>query len=310
MPIHVTTSTTQSLSNKTFVDSLSTLSNVYADGGNSIQWNSSYTTVYANSATWATGTGNGGGGILYYFNQATLAQAPTTNVPLTAYQLGRLGTSLSATYTSPHISQVNYDLVAGFLTNVLDPNVDAIPGGIWDFNVWGFSNANVNNPTVLQALVYTYDGANAPVLLSTSDDTTLTDTGIFIQHEMSCLVPQTAVALSARVYVEFRAKASAANKTVTLAFGGQTPSHIHTTLPSVGGTGLVKVVDGTTQTPASLLVDADVSTIANISASKISGLPDAITKTNSTFSTVQTYSASWGGVVEDANTIIGLSMFL
>jgi len=56
MPIHVTTSTTQSLSNKTFVDHLSTTGVVYASGGNSNQWNSSYTTVNANSANWQQST--------------------------------------------------------------------------------------------------------------------------------------------------------------------------------------------------------------------------------------------------------------
>jgi hypothetical protein len=58
MPIHVTTSTTQSLSNKTFVDHLSTTGVAYASGGNSNQWNSAYTTVNANSATWGTGGGS------------------------------------------------------------------------------------------------------------------------------------------------------------------------------------------------------------------------------------------------------------
>jgi hypothetical protein len=294
MPIHVTTSTTQSLSNKTFVDHLSTTGVAYASGGNSNQWNSAYTTVYANSATWATGSGSGGGGILYYFNQATLAQSPTTNLPLTAHQLGRLGLSAQTTYTSPIISRVDYSLVAGFVTNVLDPHVNAIPGGIWDFNIWGFSNATANNPTVMQALVYTYDGINAPVLLATSDDTTLTDTGIFIQLAMSCLVPQTSISLSARIYVEFRARASANNKTVTLAFGDATPSHIHTTIPAVGGTGLVKVVDGVTQSPASLLIDADVAANANINQSKISGLTAVAFNANSAYSTVNANSATWG----------------
>jgi hypothetical protein len=292
MPIHVTTSTTQSLSNKTFVDHLSTTGVAYASGGNSNQWNSAYTTVNANSATWATGAGGGGGGILYYFNQATLAQSPTTNLPLTAHQLGRLGLSAQTVYVSPTISQASYSLVAGFVTNVLDPHVNAIPGGIWDFNIWGFSNATVNNPTVMQALVYTYDGINAPVLLSTSDDTTLTDTGIFIQLAMSCLVPQTSVSLSARIYVEFRAKASANNKTVTLAFGDATPSHIHTTIPATGGTGLVKVVDGVTQSPASLLIDADVASNANINQSKINGLTAVAFNVDSVYSTVNANSAT------------------
>ena len=280
------------LSGGTLTGAVSTTDIFYTNGGNSTQWNSSYNTVNSNSATWGTGGGSGGGGVLYYFNQAILAQEPTTNIPLTAHQLGRLGLSSQTTYESPILSQASYSLVAGFLTDVLNPNIDAIPGGLWDFNIWGFSNANVNNPTVLQALVYTYDGINAPFLLSTSDDTTLTDTGIFIQHEMSCLVPQTSAALSTRIYVEFRAKASAANKTVTLAFGDSTPSHIHTTLPSVGGTGLVKVIDGVTQSPASLLVDADVSATANISQSKINGLTDLADKTNSTYNTVNSYSAT------------------
>jgi hypothetical protein len=50
MPIHVTTSTTQSLSNKTFVDRVSTTGVVYADSGNSNQWSSTYSSVYATSA--------------------------------------------------------------------------------------------------------------------------------------------------------------------------------------------------------------------------------------------------------------------
>lgn len=316
-----------------------------------------YNNVYTNSAYWQATTGGGGGGIIYYFNQATLAQSPTTNIPITAHQLGRAGLSAQTIYTSPDISQVSYSLVAGFLTDALDPNTTVIPAGVWDFNIWGYSNANINNPTVLQALVYKYDGINAPVLISTSDDTTLTDSGIFIQHAMSCLVPQTSISLTDRIYIEFRAKASAGLKTVTLSFGDSTPSHLHTTLPSVGGTGLVKVVDGVLQSPASLLVDADVASGANISQSKINGLTDVTDKTNSTYSTVQTYSGnwnyqgtdiksltgnwqdtytsfssqsannlsvfstvqtnsgSWGGgggsfVVEDANTIIGLSIFL
>jgi len=49
MPIHVTTSTTQSLSNKTFVDRLSTTGIVHASGGTSDQWNSVYSNVNTTS---------------------------------------------------------------------------------------------------------------------------------------------------------------------------------------------------------------------------------------------------------------------
>ena len=57
MPIHVTTSTVQSLSNKTFVDRLSTTNVIFASSGNSDNWSSAYTTVQANSSTWGTSSG-------------------------------------------------------------------------------------------------------------------------------------------------------------------------------------------------------------------------------------------------------------
>jgi len=270
-------------------NNLSVYSNTNSNSANNV---SVYTTVNTNSATWASGTGGSGGGKIYYFNQAILAQSPTTNLPLTAKQLGSLGLSAQTIYTSGVVSQLDYTLIAGFVTDALDPNTTTIPGGIWDFNVWGYSNANTNNPTVLQVIVYTYDGINAPVLLSTSNDAVLTNNGIFIQQSMSCLVPQKTVSLSDRIYVEIRAKATANNKTVTLAFGDSTPSHLHTTIPFVGGTGLVKVVDGVTQTPASLLVDVDVASAANINQSKISGLTTVVDNVNSSYTTLNTQSAN------------------
>jgi hypothetical protein len=110
---------------------------------------------------------------------------------------------------------------------------------------------------------------------------------------MSCLVPQTSASLTDRIYVEIEAIASAGLKTVTLGFGNSTPSHIHTTIPSVGGSGLVKVIDGVTQSPASLLVDADVASNANIAQSKINGLTDLASQSSSTYTTVNSNSANW-----------------
>ena len=263
------------------------ISTQYPANGQVLQWS---------GTAWTPGTippgGSGGGGLVYFLNQALSGESPTQNLPLSA-QLGRTGLLDQTTLTSPHLSQASYTLIAGFVTDVLDPNLDSIPGGIWDFNVWGYSNANVNNPTVIQALVYKYNNVDAPTLLSTSNDTTLTDSGLLVQHAMACLVPQTELLATDRIYIEIRGKASASNKHVTLGFGDSTPSHIHTTLPSVGGSGLVKVIDGVTQSPASLLVNTDVANNAAIDQSKINGLIDIANKTNSTFTTVQSNSANW-----------------
>jgi hypothetical protein len=80
---------------------------------------------------------------------------------------------------------------------------------------------------------------------------------------------------------------------VTLSFGDSTPSHVHTTIPAVGGTGLWKSIAGVLQSPASLLVDADVSATAAIANSKIAGLAasatvDATNASNITSGTLST----------------------
>jgi len=145
------------------------------------------------------------------------------------------------------------------------------PAGIWDFNIWCAGTANAGAQTVLQLRIYKYDGTT-PTLIATSGDAVVSNNGTPVQTAVSLVIPQTDVEVTDRLYIEVRAKATGNNHTVTISFGDSTPSHVHTTLSSVGGSGLVKVIDGTFQSPASLLVDADVSASAAIAQSKISGL--------------------------------------
>jgi hypothetical protein len=83
------------------------------------------------------------------------------------------------------------------------------------------------------------------------------------------VLPQTTVALNDRLYIQFLGKATQNNKTITFNFGATQPSHVHTTIPSVGGSGLVKVINGVFQSPASKLLNEDVATNAAISLSKL-----------------------------------------
>jgi hypothetical protein len=55
----------------------------------------------------------------------------------------------------------------------------------------------------------------------------------------------------------------------------------------------VKVIDSVYQNPASLLVDTDVASNANIAQSKINGLTDVASKANTTYTTVNAASADW-----------------
>jgi hypothetical protein len=234
--------------------------------GQVLQWN---------GTAWVPGEipsgGSGGGGQVFFFNYNTAAEAPTTGLPTTpttVKELGRISDTTGTSYTSGDLSTTGYDLVVHFVTDVLDPNITAIPAGLFDFNFWASSTGTTSNQTIVQLKVFKYDGTTA-TLLSTSDDISIYDPAVTAQYIASVVIPQTTVSASDRLYIQFLGKATQNNKTITFNFGATQPSHVHTTVPSVGGSGLVKVVDGAFQSPASLLVNADVATNAAIALSKV-----------------------------------------
>jgi hypothetical protein len=208
---------------------------------------------------------------MFFFNYNTAADEPTTGLPTTpttVKELGRVSDTTGTSYTSGDLSTTGYDLVVHFVTDVLDPNITAFPAGLFDFNFWASSTGTTSNQTIVQLKVFKYDGTTA-TLLATSDDISIYDPTVTAQYIASVVLPQTTVALNDRLYIQFLGKATQNNKTITFNFGATQPSHVHTTIPSVGGSGLVKVVNGVFQSPASLLVNVDVATNAAISLSKL-----------------------------------------
>jgi hypothetical protein len=227
------------------------------------------------TSTWIAGAvpngGSGGGGQMFFFNYNTAADAPTTGLPTTptlVKELGRVSDTTGTSYTSGDLSTTGYDLVVHFVTDVLDPNITAIPAGLFDFNFWASSTGTTSNQTIVQLKVFKYDGTTA-TLLATSDDISIYDPAVTAQYIASVVLPQTTVALNDRLYIQFLGKATQNNKTITFNFGATQPSHVHTTIPSVGGSGLVKVINGVFQSPASKLLNEDVATNAAISLSKL-----------------------------------------
>lgn len=223
-------------------------------------------------ATNSSGGGGGANGLTYYLRQDVDADAPTTNLPGTPKQLGRTGAVAQTTVTSGTLTTGVWTLLGGYVSEAIpiDPNITAIPGGLWDLNLWALGTANTNSPTLIRAKVYTYNGTDAPTLLATSGEQIINT--VSAQYSVSVLVPQTTVQLTTRIYIAIEVQASANNHTATLQFGDGTPSHVHTSLPLVGGTGLWKNTAGVLQSPASLLVDADVDAAAAIAQSKIANL--------------------------------------
>jgi len=261
-------------------------------------------------ATASTGGGGGANGLTYYLNQGTAADAPTTNIPATPHQLGRTGETGQTTVTTGTLTQNTWVLVAGFVSESapVDPATTTIPAGLWDFNIWAYGDANVQAGTSIRALAYIYNGTTL-TLLGTSGGQVIN--GSSAQYSLSVLVQQTTVALTDRIYIAIEAYATGNNHTVTAQFGDGTPSHIHTSLPLVGGTGLWKNSSGVVQSPATLLVDADVDAAAGIALSKIAGAAStaqvaAITAASlGALSTAQVVTLAQGGTgANDAGTAL------
>lgn len=227
----------------------------------------------------AASTGGGGGGangLTYYLNHGTDADAPTTNLPGTPKQLGRSADATQTTATTGSLTPTTWTQFAGFVSESTpqDPSVSDIPAGLWDVNCWLYGVADNNHSNSVRANVYKYNGTNAPTLLATSAAVTIGETAALVS--ITVLVPETAMLATDRIYVTLEAYATGNGHSVTGEFGANTPSHVHTSLPLVGGTGLWKNVAGVLQSPASLLVDADVDAAAAIAQSKISGLTDSL----------------------------------
>jgi len=254
-------------------------------------------------ATASTGGGGGANGLTYYLNQGTAADAPTTNIPATPHQLGRTGETGQTTVTTGTLTQNTWVLVAGFVSESapVDPATTTIPAGLWDFNVWAYGNANAQAGTSIRAVAYIYNGTTL-TLLGTSGGQVINNSSA--QYSLSVLVQQTTVLLTDRIYIAIEAYATGNNHNVTAQFGDGTPSHVHTSLPLVGGTGLWKNSSGVLQSPASLLVDADVDAAAGIAWSKIAGAAStaqvaAITAASlGALSTAQAVTLAQGGTGE------------
>lgn len=239
--------------------------------GQTLTWTG---TAWAPS-TPSTGGGGGANGLTYYLNQSTDADAPVTGIPGTPKQLGRTGQVTQVDVTSGELTPDIWTLVAGFVSEVTpqDPATTLIPAGLWDFNVWALGVADQNHSNSIRTRAYIYNGTTLTPL-ATSAVQAITATSA--QYALSMLVEQTTLLATDRIYVAIEAFATANGHTVTAQFGDNTPSHVHTSLGLIGGTGLWKNTAGILQNPASLLVDADVDPAAAIAQSKIAGLTSAL----------------------------------
>ena len=249
------------------------VSNVSPVNGQVLQWNGS---------AWIPGAiptgGSGGGGVFYYFNyQNTSGITPTTGLPTSPVAPSQLGINYSVgsgSTTSADLPNGSYALVCGFVTISGTPGITDIPGGLWDFNIWVdvVGSGPQANQTQFQVRVYKYTSSAATYTsLANSDDVYIYDPTTIAQYIANVTMPQTTILSTDRIYIELWAQKNVnQSRQVRFYFDSLHPSHVHTTIPSVAGTGVVKVVNGVFQSPATLIFNDDVDAAAAIDVSKLS----------------------------------------
>jgi len=237
------------------------IASVTPEAGQVLTWNGSAWVPGTNSP----GGGSGGSGVTYYLRYDLAAQAPTTGLPNTPNKLYTIADTAQTSYTSANLpTNGSYLSVAGFVTDVNIPNITQLPAGIFDLNIWAIGNVSQANTTIFRCKLYKYNGTIA-TLISTSSDVPFYDPQDITQYTISFIVPQTTLLVTDRLYLQVEARATSSSHTITIYFGDSTPSHIHTTVPLVSGTGIVHVINGTLQSPATpVLLNGGSSEISGI----------------------------------------------
>lgn len=249
-----------------------TISTATPSIGQMLQWS---------GTAWVPGSipngGSGGGGVTYYLNYGLSADNPVAGLSGTHYELGRFSTVSATSATFTNVSQTSWDTLATFVTDHLDPSIVTLPAGIWDLNLWASSTASVQTQMKFKYELYTYsESLSSTTLIATSDIYNIYDPSVIAQYVVSMIVPQTTIDINSRIFIVLLAQSVSPNKDITIYYNDGRPTHLHSTLPSVGGSGLVKVINGVYQNPGSLLVDVDVADNAQINQTKISGLTDSL----------------------------------
>ena len=229
-------------------------------------------------AAWAPAdvTGGGGGfgpGFVYYLEYGTAATSPPPSLAtakLMDFSYSTDPQSSTGNVTVP--DSTTQQELATFLADTGTPGDATIPAGLWDLALYCHSSGAADE-TSFRFLVQVWDGTTLTTI-ATSDDTYITGVAsVTQQYTASAFVPLTDLTATDRLVIRIEGRRWVSNShSIHSFFQGATISHAHTTLTAPGGTGLVKVLNGVIQTPASLLVDADVDNAAAIAQSKIANL--------------------------------------
>jgi hypothetical protein len=158
-------------------------------------------------------------------------------------------------------NSLNGTVLAEFIT-ATDAVFEAIPAGLWAGNLYAQSaTAAAGTDTAIRIKVAVRNGASTTVL-GTSDYVYVASLNTQTAYACNAYVAATNLNSGDRIVliVEGRRFASG-SQSVKLSFGKPSISHVNSTLNAPGGTGVLKVVNGNLQSPASKVGGADFDAV-------------------------------------------------
>jgi hypothetical protein len=249
--------------------SLTSLGAFTVTGVRGITWSATTPTVgqvptyNGSSIVWASpasgGGSSGGTGLTYFLNYSQSAASPPSGTweVMSLTPTSGPGQNTGAV-TAPQGTWAN---LADFVMPVGQPGETTIPPGFWDLNVYLLATGSANE-TQFRFSVYTWDGSTLNGPLATSEPQPITDPGSAtpVLYDASLYLPATTLTSTQRIAIKVEVQRTVSSaKTVTGYFENGYYSHVHTSIGVPGSTGLLKVVNGIVQAPASLLYSADIS---------------------------------------------------
>lgn len=161
----------------------------------------------------------GAGGVIYYFNGNTassiagsfeMSKTPDTGIPA-------------------NFSKTGDGLIASFATNINDPNITEIPGGIWLFKPYLSMATNAGSPKI-NTQVKIFDGISYTTI-ATSDTFLVSNGTATSLYTFGIIIPQTTITITDRIVVEFYLSNSLGD-TITLYTEDSFINSVATTIPS------------------------------------------------------------------------------
>ena len=191
----------------------------------------------------AQGGGGGGGGVLYYLNDAIAGDGPTPVANTKEFGLTIQGSQTTYTQLIPKNQPPQF--VRGYISDTGNPDLTAIPAGLWEVNIWAINDSTQPDEVELSARVYVWNGTSL-TQIGISAPNPMINGSTPTQYTLSVVVPQTATNATDRIYVAIYAQDIKGNDhNLTLYYGGIYPSHTHTTIPYAfvesitAGTGII-----------------------------------------------------------------------